>query len=77
MEKEIKGILVTFFREGTKGDYLQALNKAQNELLTVMEASKNLVQPDVIKSVCDYCGENDMNMVLCFECRTTRNDDKD
>ena len=40
MKSEIKGILVTFFREGTKGDYLEALNKAQNELLTIMEASK-------------------------------------
>ena len=54
MKNKIKGILVTFFREGTKGDYLEALNKAQNELLTVMEASKNLVQPDVIKSVCEH-----------------------
>tara|TARA_R110000803_G_scaffold202864_1_gene268205 strand:- start:1252 stop:1374 length:123 start_codon:yes stop_codon:yes gene_type:complete len=31
-EQEIKGILVTFFRDGTEGDYLVALNAAIEEL---------------------------------------------
>ena len=29
---EIKSILVTFFNDGTKGDYLEALNKAIKEI---------------------------------------------
>lgn len=46
-EQEIKGILVNFFREGTNGDYLNALNTAIKEI----EQVKNCSIPDVVN--CD------------------------
>ena len=46
-EQEIKGILVHFFREGTNGNYLEALNSAIKEI----EKIKNRATPDVINWV--------------------------
>ena len=43
---QIRGILVTFFREATKGDYLEALNKADGEIFALIKA-KIFLQPDV------------------------------
>lgn len=43
-EQEIKGILVHFFREGTNGDYLNALNSAINDIQQV----KNCSIPNVV-----------------------------
>lgn len=43
---QIRGILVTFFREATKGDYLEALNKADGELFELIKA-KIFLQPVV------------------------------
>ena len=49
-EIEIKGILVEFFRNGTNGDYLDALNSAIDQLKLI----KNLGDiGDVNKRFCD------------------------
>jgi hypothetical protein len=40
-EQDIKGILVTFFRDGTKGDYLEALNEAVSQLISPKEVNKS------------------------------------
>lgn len=42
-EQEIKGILVHFFREGNKGDYLDALNSAIKEIQQVKNCSITVV----------------------------------
>lgn len=69
-EQEIKGILVHFFREGTKGDYLDALNNAIKEMKQV--SSSNVI-PDVIESFEDatkplmkYLSENHHPHTKCI-----------
>jgi hypothetical protein len=54
-EQEIKGILVHFFREGTKGDYLNALNSAIKEIQQV----KNCYIPDVSTRTFRFSGMKD------------------
>lgn len=54
-EQEIKGILVNFFREGTNGDYLDALNAAIKEIEQVKNCSIPLVSVTEGKS-CHVCG---------------------
>ncbi len=57
MEKEIKGILVEFFREGRDGDYLEALTNATHKLLNVkveIPSEKSIA----IKRFKDWCNNS-------------------
>ena len=66
-EQEIKGILVKFFRDGTNGDYLDALNTAIKEI----EQVKNCNIADVVgrsEQFCECDGVQDL-IAGTGECR--------
>lgn len=60
-EQEIKGILVNFFREGTNGDYLDALNAAIEELKQVKNCSIPIVvgQSEQLHKLLQYLSDED------------------
>lgn len=61
-QTDIKGILVTFFRDGTKGDYLDALNTAISEIRAEQNA---LVTPE------NYIGTQEwyIPVIECPKCK--------
>jgi len=76
-EKEIKGILVQFFRDATNGDYLDALKFATTEIINM---EKNKTSPnDLSQDKLFYCwsykeyNEESRCKEQCAACRISVN----